>query len=71
MYNTTRKHLNTFTTNCKQSGMGEPFWDLCQGDTDALYMQEVCLVHPELLEFTQTLLPETSRAEAGLGGAGP
>jgi len=42
-----------------------------QGDTDALYMQEVCLVHPELLEFTQTLIPETSRAEAGLGGAGP
>ena len=34
-------------------------------------MQEVCLTHPELLEFTQTLIPETSRAEAGLGGAGP
>ena len=31
-FNPTRKNLNTFTTNCKQSGMGEPFWDFCQGD---------------------------------------
>lgn len=33
MYNSTRKKLGTVVTNFKKSGMGEPFWNFCSGDS--------------------------------------
>eukprot|EP00904_Undaria_pinnatifida_P003973 jgi/Undpi1/13577/HiC_scaffold_8.g03235.m1 len=33
MYNGTRKKLGTVVTNFEKSGMGEPFWNFCSGDS--------------------------------------